>query len=110
MPPKIQPARATPRSDFTSIHIHALVTSLGYTSLGYTGLGYTGLVYTGLGYTGLGYTGLGYTGLGYTGLRCPGHGYLRDIGYQTLLSRIHITSWTQRDTSFSLVPTKSNRN
>ena len=41
VPPKIQPARATPRSDFTSIHIHALVTSLGYTSLGYTGLGYT---------------------------------------------------------------------
>ena len=46
VPPKIQPARATPRSDFSSIHIHALVTSLGYTSLGYTGLEYIGLGYT----------------------------------------------------------------
>ena len=45
VPPKIQPARAPPRSDFTSIHIHALVTSLGYTGLAYTGLGYTGLGY-----------------------------------------------------------------
>lgn len=49
---KIQPASTTPRSDFTSIHIHALDTGLGYTGLvGFTGLGFTGIPYiTSFGY------------------------------------------------------------
>ena len=108
VPPKIQPARATPRSDFTSIYIHALVTSLGYTSLGYTGLEYIGLGYTLYIIQVLDIKVLDKKVLDIQILDIL-------LGYHTLdtsetldftvtYTIIHIKPWIQRHTSFSLTP------
>ena len=103
VPPKIQPARATPRSDFSSIHIHALVTSLGYTSLGYAGLGYTLYIIQVLDIKVLDKKVLDIQILdillGYHTLDTS-----ETLDFTVTYTIIHIKPWIQRHTSFSLTP------